>query len=319
VSTIWAEQPSTDGSSQALAAGVAAPSREPWDSPFAPFPARDDAGRAGREVIPPDDDRQLVSDTTAVPYRWICSLDVTFDRPYPRGRRGGFMRGSGLLVGPRHVLTAAHNIYPDGEKRPTSIYVAPGRTGRRDPFGRVKAVATSVASEAFGTGAIVRAHDYAIVTLEHDISSTRQDALGGRPLGHWGSQVLGQGTVLRVLRRDFLAGKPVTVCGYPGDRCGTERYDPNDHTCDKADQATTQWVHNGLASTPHGWTRLLRHTADTGRGQSGSPVWIRFRDNRRYLVGIHVAADAPVKSEVTHNVAVHLSDHVLATVRSWMP
>ena len=51
-----------------------------WSEPprtmtLAPEPADREA-----EVIPPDD-RRLVTDTLAVPHRWVCSIDVT--RPLP--------------------------------------------------------------------------------------------------------------------------------------------------------------------------------------------------------------------------------------------
>src|SRR5690348_17799611 len=45
---------------------------------LAPEPADREA-----EVIPPDD-RRLVTDTLAVPHRWICSIDIMRDRKSTR-------------------------------------------------------------------------------------------------------------------------------------------------------------------------------------------------------------------------------------------
>src|SRR5688500_17688635 len=86
-----------------------------------------------QEGIPPDE-RVLVARTLAVPYRWIGSLVVSVEKPYPKGWTSGFARGSGLLIGPRHVLTAAHGIYSDDGRSPKSIVVAPARNGRRTPL-----------------------------------------------------------------------------------------------------------------------------------------------------------------------------------------
>ncbi len=269
-----------------------------------------------REVILRDE-RQLVPDTLAVPYRWICSLDVRHPgRP--------LARGSGVLIGPRQVLTAAHNLYrPDGAS-PSSVHVAPARNGRSTPFGRTKAVAFSVTSTFLTGSRIGGRFDFAVVTLERDVSTLTHRALGGRPLGYWGHPTHGHGTVVRPLASTFLTGKRVVVCGYPGDWCGRGRLDPA-RGCSEEDQATVPLVHNGSASFPAGLPGVLLHTADTHQGQSGSPVWIRFSNGSRYLVGVHVDAHRVVDAgtgrqrPVTANRAVHLTADVLQVVRQWSP
>lgn len=274
-------------------------------SPFAPE----------QEVITPDGRRQ-VRDPLAVPYRWICSLDVMFGST--------LMRGTGVLIGPRHVLTAAHNIYrPDGNG-PSSTYVVPARNGPSEPFGRVRAVAHSV------TGAFLRHHransrfDFALLTLERDVSRLTHRGLGSTALGYWGHPQLGHGTLLRALPANLLHGKPVVVCGYPGDWCGTARLDPKTG-CSKRDQATVQFSDFGPASFQPGLDGLLLHAADTHPGQSGSPVWIKFTDGSRYLVGVHVGPDRVYDTDtrrfrpVTANRAVHLTDSVLQVLHEWLP
>src|SRR5690606_487121 len=66
---------------------------------------------ARREMEEPEvigtDDRVQVKTTTEVPFRWICSLDLFFDDPDDSTKTLKFS-GSGTLIGPRHVLTAAH-------------------------------------------------------------------------------------------------------------------------------------------------------------------------------------------------------------------
>jgi V8-like Glu-specific endopeptidase len=116
----------------------------------------------------------------------------------------------------------------------------------------------------------------------------------------------------------------VVVCGYPGDYCGHARLDPA-RGCAKENHATVQFVHDGSASFRPGLTGILLHTADTHRGQSGSPVWIKFTDGSQYLVGVHVDAhrvyDASTGRQlpVAANRAVHLTSDVIQLVRGWMP
>lgn len=85
-------------------------------------------GATQGERIGADDERQRIHDTSAVPYRWVCSLDVT----WPGNDDARFGPGSGVLVGPRQVLTAGHCIYRTRDAaRPASVDVASGRNGWR--------------------------------------------------------------------------------------------------------------------------------------------------------------------------------------------
>jgi V8-like Glu-specific endopeptidase len=73
------------------------------------------------EVVIGRDDRVQITNTTAYPWRTICSLIIT-------ARDGSRWIGTGWLVGPRTVITAGHCVYM--HKRggwARSIEVIPGR------------------------------------------------------------------------------------------------------------------------------------------------------------------------------------------------
>lgn len=266
------------------------------------------------EVLQPDE-RVRVLNTVAAPARWVCSLDIT--------RGSTFFRGSGLLIGPRYVLTAAHNVYDEHGNRPDSLYAVPGRNGADQPLGRFPAVGYTTTSRYLTNPVQGSRFDFALVTLDRDVSATRPQILGGASLGYWGSRTAGQGTDLRPVPAGFVSGKPVSVFGYPGDKCDGAPCDPTKGWLKEA-QANTMWWHFGTARFSADRPGLVLYTADTYKGQSGSPVWIRFRSGRRALVGVHVHRHdewipASRRYGLTGNRGVHLDSDVLALIRGWMP
>ena len=70
---------------------------------FSPIQAADvNMGAIGQ------DERRPWTNTLDRPYRWICKLGIVL-----QSRKGGrftYAEGTGVLIGNRHVLTAAHNL-----------------------------------------------------------------------------------------------------------------------------------------------------------------------------------------------------------------
>jgi V8-like Glu-specific endopeptidase len=269
------------------------------------------------------DDRRAVTDTWAVPFRWICSLRVAYAAG-PAGRR------TGVLVGHRQVLTAADCLYRKSDGAgPKAVEVSPGRSGRTHAVGTYTAVTFSVPSAFLtpppGSTSKVRAGsavDLAVVTLGRDIDRVISRGVpAAQPLGYWGHPQLGHGTRVRALDRRYVTGKEVTVCGYPTDRCGRAALGAH---CDRRDFASVPFLHRGTVSFADTLPGRLLHTADTFEGQSGAPVWVRATEGSRYLVGIHLGAriqrDPKTKKRlpVTANKARDLDVDALTLIRSWM-
>lgn len=262
---------------------------------------------ADLEVIGPQDTRVRVpgAETLGVPYRWICRLTVPSLDPFDR--RYGM--GTGVLIGPRHVLTAAHVLVSEKDTSHTvgdRLRVQPARNGDAKRFKEVGIRGWQAHPQAF-----VRArnryvlqpqHDYGLVTLDTAVSDW---SLGPCPLGYWGLPGACGDNAQIGLEATDVVGQEVRVTGYPHDK-GT----------------TTLWTGRG-ALTWDARRGALLHTADTKPGHSGSPIW-QIRNGRCVLVGVHSGAsgrwrvDAAGNTTLTHNAGALLSPAVVAQLRQWM-
>lgn len=261
------------------------------------------------EVFRPDTrDRVPIDDTLAVPYRWICRLTVPSMVPTERG----YGMGTGVLIGPRHVLTAAHVLVSIEDPRRTvgnRLRVQPARNGHDHPFEPIGVRAWRVnphwAVRRGGAWILQPQHDYGLVTLKDDVSAWRDGRLGACALGHWGmTGRCGAGARIGLAPADIV-GQDAHVTGYPSDK-----------------PEATLWTGSG----PITWDRrrhLLLHTIDTKPGQSGSPVWVR-RNGHCCLAGVHSGAggawrvDSGGNTTLTHNAAALVSPDVLRELRRWM-
>lgn len=199
------------------------------------------------EALLGGDERVAVHDTTRFPWRAICQLEVHF-------ATGARLVGSGALIGPDVVLTAAHCVYEHrllGEAR--EILVAPGRKGHRLPYGQHRATIAWL-HEAWKKR---RSPDRDVAVLR------LAEAVGDRT--GWFGLAPCDG---RYLRRAVLnlAGYPVDLPVAPLEERGKHQY----------------WSASKPLRCPPG---LIHYSADTYYGQSGSPVWIWT--GQRQIVAVH--------------------------------
>lgn len=146
------------------------------------------------EVVIGTDDRIRINNTTAYPWRTICSLRIT-------AADGSAWIGTGWLVGHRTVVTAGHCVYIHGRGGwAREIEVIPGRNGSTRPHGSCKS--SSLRSVTGWTKDKKRSHDYGAIILP-------QSCKYGQQLGYFGYASYGAAT---------LNNMTVNLSGYPGDK-----------------------------------------------------------------------------------------------------
>lgn len=283
------------------------------------------------EILPPTDDRRPVRDTRPAPFRWICSLRLNFG-PDPRDRSRDLVAvASGTLISPRHVLTVGHALFDDF--RPAlnivrgvqTITVVPGRNGllpNQAIFGSSRAAGWRF--PAAWQARFDLQSDFGLITLKERLGDHRQSALGGRPLGFWGSPSLGGGSRIRPVNPvAALRGQAARISGYPGDKCRDQPpvgglTPAQSLACPPGDRSSVQWQATGRITNPSpaGAPRLLLYDMDTVGGHSGSPVWTTRDLN---LVGVHTGPGRFVPGEppAVSNRGVRVTAELLRELQVW--
>lgn len=281
--------------------------------------------------------RVPIYSTLQPPFRWICKLQVVATDA--AGNRS-YSEGSGLLIGDKYVLTAAHMLMyevadPDGKVARVDarvIVVIPGLNGSctkpecNMPFGWTSG--TSIRTyvgfrQAFLRGKVATgpgALDFGLIELAEPIGARKFKALGSRPLGYWGSKSHGSQTVIRPVKQGILNKVRVNIVGYPTDKCKDKprtgsASDAVLTACTTSDWASMQWVSfdlitdAGESASPFQVMEVAHHLAP---GNSGGPVWIRWEE-RHNLIGITHSCELGGNAQ-----AVRITNDLLKVIESWM-
>jgi V8-like Glu-specific endopeptidase len=207
------------------------------------------------------DSRMLLTGTTAWPWRTIAQFTYG----------GNDSRCSGTLIGPRHIITAAHCINNQGTNTWLMPTITPARNGTgAGPYGNTQ-VSTSPAP---GTE-----------VWYFTPAAWRDPGTSGPRQWDWGLLVIpnrlgdATGWMGYVARpKADLAGAGNLNRGYPScdatfpERpagCQTARLYGDSQLCG---------IGSGLYKNADGWYRLLSVSCDLSRGHSGSPVYHYFYD-----------------------------------------
>lgn len=282
------------------------------------------AERAG-EVIGRDS-RVKVSTSLAVPFRWVCRIVVTLTN-------GDTSSGTGVMIGPRHILTCAHVIEPldpdsgRPRSRTLSIEVFPGQNGGEESLGGFKANGWTIHRQWVSGREVNCTFDYALIRLQENIGAKAFTALGGRVLGCWGSPTAGHGTRFVRLDPATLAGQTVTLAGYPYRKglnelaarvmkVGSGRITGSAVLT----RCTDKHFEGRLSPNVEANWRVLLHDADTSPAQSGCPVWIQNAQGGFDLIGLHqgqLTSSTSINGAITVNLALRVTRELIRQVNHW--
>lgn len=224
-----------------------------------------------------DDRVALQSGTDAPPL-------AAFSQVLARFSDGVVTQGSGVMIGPASLLTAAHAIYhPDHGGWAEQVQVVPGRLGSIKPYGVFEAVSLSTPSPWRVPGALsyeILKYDYGVVTL-------------GSAIGYvtgwldYGYNQTGTG---------LLLGKELLNIGYPADLGGNSLY---------FDTGTVDRVADEIM--------YFTDDLDIMPGQSGSPV---IYDNNGMDVVLGVVSHQLISPD--ENGVLGLSESSVNAIQGWV-
>lgn len=145
-----------------------------------------------RSGIIDSDDRSQVSNTNVFPWNAVCFLLIEKET-------GVQYFNTGVLIGPRVVLTSAHSIFLDG-RYARSVLVAPGRNGNIQPFGVFRGATLRAADKWVNNQD--QDSDYAIIVLDKKVENVPPVPIAN-------------------LTDEELLRSTIALPGYPGEKSGT--------------------------------------------------------------------------------------------------
>ena len=238
------------------------------------------------------------------PFGWICMVGSYFPDPDLSGNLlPGF--GTGILISPRHVLTAAHVLFADylgSGKKPTparnmaaKVVVAAGLHGKgrnnRKFLGKydskVQKNMKILVPDEWKASEDNRNYDFALIDLGEDVSDVTR--------GYWGGN---QNYKITAINPVTSRKRAIVSVGYPGIKIKQDIY--------------SQW--KSLGETDNSRTKkyqkrfknLIAHDALVYKGMSGGPIWTETKTSRSFVRNL-VAINSFGQEET---VEVNMKDYV---------
>lgn len=244
----------------------------------------------------PKDDRKIVA-SQAAPYNLIVVLIGT---PW-NGK--GLVFGTGAIIGPRHILTAAHVIYD-----PTHNYYLKDMQAISNK--NVKfTIAQRYVNDCFivhaPKGIIAPSQAFEFARYDYAVLTTNQDMVGPN------DEVFNFNAPSD---KNWLIGRTATTIGFPSPNRPCKA-DGNNILVDnlfkglpfgKCDGFMTEQT--GVLPKPGFTGSVIQHIFDTSPGQSGSPIFIDS-GGKRTIYGI-VSGGGDAVGNLAHRISENSYDYI---------
>ncbi|MDD6032891.1 MAG: trypsin-like serine protease [Oscillospiraceae bacterium] len=191
------------------------------------------------------DRRTRVHSTASEPYKSTVYLRADFSN-------GTYKIGSGFMIGPSALVTAAHCVYESGVGRAETVSVIPAKDGPIHPYGSARSAEILVSPRYPATGNVVE--DWAVVKLRAPL---------GKETGWLG---------LRWQRASYR-GTAVYNTGYPS-------------AATTAGQSDNRYMFVGTGCIRESRGGILKGDWDATEGNSGGPVFAYYGDTGYTAIGI---------------------------------
>ena len=239
------------------------------------------------------DKRTEIADVSSWPFRTTCLLRMMLNSSNPNER--DFM-GTGFLVGPFHILTAAHNCFDSKKGFAKKISVFPLHYVKKEQ--RIPSIEEMTKCNPY-CAKILKVYLKNNYNTTENINDDMALFVLDKPIG---LQVGWSGILSHLQLKSS-----VSVYGYP--KNSLVHFPQGDCEC-------LGRMYSMEGNIVGAYKSVLYHTVDTTGGQSGSGVWREFLEST-YAIGVHTGPRIGYKGE---NRAVMIQnedvDFISKTIRS---